>query len=208
MFHHPRPPTSDGCIKMTGFTPGFCSWCRNDPASLTDARAGQCRMHGKSLGWRHLSGSSCRMSTWGHSRLAVIGIRMCPLSSSVDSTTAMQFCMGYLNQPSALCNRMPLLGSHLVCHCRMLSIIIIVIIILIIIEIIFLMFLLATYVRDFANIFAMKRDINNQEQDLNNKGSLYIPRIWWTLARKRLLNAWHMARSVTARVQLHRQNIK
>jgi len=72
---------------------------------------------------------------------------------------------------------MPLLGSHLVCHCRMLSIIIIVIIILIIIEIIFLMFLLATYVRDFANIFAMKRDINNQEQDLNNKGSLYIPRI-------------------------------
>ena len=40
----------------------------------------------------------------------------CLLSSSVDSTTAMQFCTGYLNQPSALCNecRTPMLGSSLV----------------------------------------------------------------------------------------------
>jgi len=35
MFHRPRPPTSDGYIRMTGSTPGFCPRVHNDPASLT-----------------------------------------------------------------------------------------------------------------------------------------------------------------------------
>ena len=49
---------------------------------------------------------------------------LCLLSSLVDSTTVIQFCTGYLNLPSALCNecRTPLLGSPLVCHRAIMSV--------------------------------------------------------------------------------------